>query len=252
MSQLAAPPLAGLFYNYAPSAVQLSHGKTALFYCSNASSGAFSDHIFCRMAEGLGSVSSAWSEQILALGPSEGARQWDSLHVCDPEVIKGRFWLGRTEYAFCMFYTGKCMDDGDNCNGNQIGAAFAIDEDDLHAGRWVKLAEPVVRFDGDKKLHWGVGQPSATTISDYGTSGDAWQVRCRFDHCAEEFSITVPKKHHVHYAHRRCCCFTQKAIKMARVCSEPSSPSVQATSQPAAPTPPTLLSPAVAPFPRLV
>jgi len=178
LQQLAAPPPHGLFYNYAATAVQLDH-RTALYYCANASSQAFSDHIFFRLAEGgSGACLASCAEQHLALRPSEGAWQWDSRHVCDPEVIKGRFWLGRTEYMFCMFYTGKSMEDGDDCNGNQIGAALALNLQDVLAGRWVKLAHPVVRFDGDKKQCWGVGQPSATTVSVFDDAADDWKVRC--------------------------------------------------------------------------
>jgi hypothetical protein len=94
----AEPPLHqnARFYNYAASAVQL-RDRTILFYCANASSGIFEDRIFFRQAEGADGICGELGEQRLALQPSEGA--WDSRHVCDPEVVKGRFWLRQREYV---------------------------------------------------------------------------------------------------------------------------------------------------------
>ena len=103
------------FYNYAASAVQLRH-RTILFYCANASPGIFEDCIFFRQAEGPDGICGELGEQHLALQPSEGA--WDSRHVCDPEVVKGRFWLRQTEYVapfsqfivvtFCAYTCSAC------------------------------------------------------------------------------------------------------------------------------------------------
>ncbi len=151
----------GEFYAYAPSAITIGAteigateiGATEhLWLCHNAA-GVIKDSIFY-VRRVAGKV--VTSKPVLHAG-APGA--WDSFHVCDPAVVAGRFRLDGADYRYAMFYLGN---DVDASRHNQIGVAFANDI----GGPWMKYPQPVVRHPNDG--HWGVGQPSATSVDGKG------------------------------------------------------------------------------------
>jgi hypothetical protein len=100
------------------------------------------------------------------------------VHVCDPEVVAGRFRDGEHEYRWALFYLG-C--DTLDCTHNQVGVAFADSPD----GPWMKwTGNPIVAYPRDRC--WGAGQPSAFSLDRAGrllllyTRGDprGTGVRC--------------------------------------------------------------------------
>jgi hypothetical protein len=144
---------AGDFYVYAPAAV-IDGAAEHVFTCENMVSGEIRDHIVHRRgAQALD------RNKDVALGPAEDPRRFDSVHVCDPEIVAGRFaFLGRA-YRYALLYTGN---DRRSAYGNRIGIAFADSLD----GPWIRSAEPLIDFDfgGDEARSWGVGQPAAVNM----------------------------------------------------------------------------------------
>ena len=130
-------------YAYAPAAVT-ENGQTYVYTCHNNSSGQILDHVYLSRGGDSRSV------------VAPGASGWDSTHVCDPTVIAANVRYGQTDYRYVMFFLGT---DHANTN-NQIGVAFAQRLD----GPWMKHPQPVVTTPFEPG-HWGVGQPSATTIN---------------------------------------------------------------------------------------
>ena len=146
------PP--GRFYAYAPSAV--IDGKTERYWtCHNSRDGDIKDSIFYTERVN-GKI--VMSKPVLTVGVP-GA--WDSVHVCDPAVVAGKFRLGGTRYKYALFYLGNdvCQPF---CYHNQIGVAFTNDL----TGSWVKHPHPIVTHPSDKS--WGVGQPSVTSLDGKG------------------------------------------------------------------------------------
>lgn len=142
----------GSRYAYAPSVIRDSDVEH-MWTCHNDADGVIKDHIYYTRIEN-GVVTQ--SKSVLQAGP-EGS--WDSMHVCDPSVVAGKYNYGGTEYDYAMFYLGN---DVNGSSHNQIGVAFS---DDL-SGDWVKYPNPVVVYPNDG--FWGVGQPSATSIDGQG------------------------------------------------------------------------------------
>jgi hypothetical protein len=173
------PPLSPLFeppdrtYAYAPCLVQGTHAdERRLFYCANTVPGDVTDHICCRRGQRSGD-GWHWGEPTVALSPSPERGAWDSRHVCDPEVLQGRYRWGGRAYSFALFYLGT---DAEGSTHNQVGVAFA----DSLEGPWVKYGEPLVRYTPAEERpigeaggwpvyrNWGVGQPAATPVDGQG------------------------------------------------------------------------------------
>ncbi|PSL05852.1 hypothetical protein CLV30_1033 [Haloactinopolyspora alba] len=137
------------FYSYAPSVVR-DGDTTWIWSCHNDEHRVIKDHIYATKIVDGEVVS---SESVLQASP---APAWDSFHVCDPSVVRGRFRHDGETYPYAMFYLGNDLDASAH---NQIGVAFARRPE----GPWVKRPEPVVTF--DRTDQWGVGQPSAVTLT---------------------------------------------------------------------------------------
>lgn len=147
----------GKFYNYCPSYIQTSPDERVIFYCKNRDAGRIVDSIYTRKAI-LDDGVWVWGEQSAALRHSDSG--WDSIHVCDPDVKKGRFLMDGHEYSWVMFFLAT---DQSNNNHNQIGVAFA----DSIGGPWEKWAgNPLVI--SSSLENWGVGQPSAVSLDKAG------------------------------------------------------------------------------------
>ena len=138
------------FYNYAPCAIE--DGRVHHFWwCQNTDPHQVVDHIYYRRYE---FEENRWTPRELALAPGKPG-QWDSLHVCDPAVVKGEFHYRGTDYAWLLFYLGT---HDAACKHNQIGIALAHDP----AGPWMRFAgNPVVKASAST---WGVGQPSVVSL----------------------------------------------------------------------------------------
>jgi len=131
-------------YLYAPDVVQVD-SREETFYCGNSvlNSGSVVDSIM-RSSGGV-------KYEVLRSTPGN----WDSEHMCDPDVVRGDFEYNGKDYDWAMFYTGT-QDPNQNGTQNQVGLAFS---DDLE--RWTKYPDPVVTYSGQG---WGVGQPSAISM----------------------------------------------------------------------------------------
>lgn len=137
------------FYAYAPSVVR--DGDTDwIWTCHNDDARVIEDHIYLTTRVDGVVVS---SESVLQASPGTA---WDSFHTCDPSVVKGRFDWNGTRYGYAMFYLGN---DVDASAHNQVGVAFA----EAPEGPWVKYPEPVITT--DDTASWGVGQPTAVSLS---------------------------------------------------------------------------------------
>ena len=143
----------GLFYAYAPSAV-LDGSVERYWLCQNAKESVIKDSIFY-VERVQGKITA--TRPVLHPGP---AGAWDSFHVCDPSVVAGRFRLRGKTYRYALFYLGN---DVDASYHNQIGVAFS---NELSASSWVRYPGPIVPYPNNG--HWGVGQPSVTSIDGKG------------------------------------------------------------------------------------
>lgn len=148
------------FYNYCPSVMMEGERTMHIWYCSNRVSGNVTDHVAYRTGTLGDDGKWSFSEKQLVLQPGNGSA-WDSRHVCDPSVIKGRFSYGGEEYAYLMAYLG-CKTD--NSTANEVGLAFAK----TPAGPWVKYgANPIAGFCASAEYNpanWGYGQPSLVSM----------------------------------------------------------------------------------------
>ena len=159
-------------YNYAPCFVQVQD-QLHVWYCANEHPGEVRDAIFHRQAtrtkEGW-----AWGAETVALRPAERGSAWDSRHVCDPEVLAGRFlYLGR-RWQYVLLYLGT---DAEGSTHNQVGAAFSNSLD----GPWHRYPRPLVTYTKEPDggvigtsvgwpiyRFWGVGQPTAIPVGNAG------------------------------------------------------------------------------------
>ena len=158
------PAKAGI-YNYCPSAF-VEGGIVHMYYCTNVDSRVVVDHIGYRTSQD----GQAYSPESIVLEHSEGKNAWDTVHVCDPDVIKGRFLLDGEEYHYLMAYLG-CTTT--NNQENKVGLAVAKSPE----GPFIKLSEtePFVDFIRDTtsaarnaSFQWGVGQPSLVSMDKAG------------------------------------------------------------------------------------
>lgn len=152
-------PDPGLFYNYAPSYIQVSSTERYMYVCRCRDEGQVRDHIMYRKATKSGNTWT-WGPAQVAMAPSNNTSAWDYRHVCDPEVRKGEFKYNGTTYSWVMFYLGVNRNDEFQ---NQVGMAFANSPE----GPWVKYSgNPIVT--DPRTNRWGVGQPAATSVDGKG------------------------------------------------------------------------------------
>lgn len=140
-------------YNYCPSAFE-EDGTRHLYYCTNTEKYNVTDHIGYRKGTVTVFGKFRYGKESIVLSPGEPG-SWDSRHVCDPSVVKGRFsYCGKT-YSYLMAYLGCSSDD---CTDNRIGLAVSEHPE----GPFVKAgSSPFIDFTGEPgKSEWGVGQPS--------------------------------------------------------------------------------------------
>ena len=151
------------YYSYAPSVI--ADGSMEYIYtCHNSQAGQIVDNIWLtEINTSNGQI--AYDQAVLQ--PTAGA--WDSVHTCDPSVIKSNVSYNGRSYAYVMFYLG--TDQSDN-NHNQIGLALA----NAPEGPWTKFPSPVVTYNASlpncytnqKFSCWGVGQPTVTSVDGNG------------------------------------------------------------------------------------
>ncbi len=158
-------PTKEAIYNYCPSGF-MEDGIEHIYYCTNVDPYKIVDYIGYRTsADGI-----HYSEESIVLENGRAWNAWDTVHVCDPDVIKGVFMLDGVEYNYLMIYLG--CDTGNN-QGNQIGLAVALKPE----GPFVKLENlnPFVAFERDFSqeaywdiFQWGVGQASLVSMDKAG------------------------------------------------------------------------------------
>jgi hypothetical protein len=158
------------FYQYAP-AIVVEGGFENLFTCENVVSGVIRDNIVHRRYVPRRYVPGGYVNGIfvaghfvdgrelhadIALPPSDDPLRFDSVHVCDPEIVAGTFTYRGPSYHYALLYT---TNNKPSAVGNQIGIAFANSLD----GPWQRAAEPLLAYDfsGAERASWGVGQPAA-------------------------------------------------------------------------------------------
>lgn len=159
-----SPDLDGI-YNYCPSGF-VEDGVEHIYYCTNVKSNQIVDYIGYRTsADGV-----HYSEESIVLENGRSWNAWDTIHTCDPDVIKGIFMMDGVEYNYLMAYLG--CDTGNN-QGNQIGLAVAQKPE----GPFVKVEHlnPFVPFERDLSqeaywdiFQWGVGQASLISMDKAG------------------------------------------------------------------------------------
>jgi hypothetical protein len=145
---------AGDFYCYAPVVVR-DGGSVHYWFCRNAEAGVIRDHIF-HFQQSKSSVKPGPLSKVFSPAPGNG---WDSFHVCDPSVVKGRFGFDERRYSYAMFYLGNNVDASAD---NQVGVAFA----NSPGQEWLRHPEPLVSY--PPRGHWGAGQPSAVNLDGKG------------------------------------------------------------------------------------
>lgn len=171
-------PADGEYYNYCPSILQTDTATRYVYFCANrlpGTSGSYSnvdDYIYFSKGT-LSNGSWTWTGRQLALSPTGNATgpypaNWDGRHVCDPDVIGGKFNYNGENYDYALFYLGYYEKNGqDTSKGNEIGVAFSKSPE----GPWVKYSEnPVVNFPGND--FWGVGQPSVINVKSDASTGE--------------------------------------------------------------------------------
>ena len=160
-------------YNYCPSVIELEDGTRYVYYCTNQDSYRVIDYVGCRKGTPNADGTYTWSAEKVVFSPSENL--WDSMHTCDPSVIKGAFTYDGTEYSYLMAYLGCTSTDNQE---NKVGLAVANSPE----GPFIRVGTtPVVDFTKDSSssvFQWGVGQPSLVSID---KAGKVWLFYTRGD-----------------------------------------------------------------------
>ncbi len=180
-------------YNYCPSIMETEDGMRHIYYCTNKDSYQIYDHIGYRRAL-KASDTGKWyySPESLVIAPKgytsvwtvedykNGNFVWDSLHYCDPSVIKGEFAYNGHTYKYLMALL-VCANP--YCYDNEIALAVA----DSPEGEWIVCDDsvnPVIKS-GRKLADWGVGQADIISVDGKGkvlvtytmaNIGAVWQV----------------------------------------------------------------------------
>ncbi len=144
------------FYNYCPSIMMEGEDTMHVWYCSNRTSGNITDYIAYRKGTKNSEGKWVFSEKQIVLEPT--LLTWDTMHTCDPTVVKGTFNYRDTDYTYLMAYLG--CESQDNMD-NQVGLAVA----NAPEGPWIKCDDinPICNYiDGDRfnggSNSWGYGQ----------------------------------------------------------------------------------------------
>lgn len=146
-------PKGSEFYNYSVCAIE-ERDVHHFWWCQNADPHQIVDHIYYRK---FILSNKKWTPPIPVLSPSEEG--WDSLHTCDPAVVKGEFRYEGELFNYALFYLGTYSPGGKH---NQIGVAFAKSPE----GPWVKFkGNPIIK--GSERT-WGVGQASLLSLDKKG------------------------------------------------------------------------------------
>ena len=160
-------------YNYCPSVMETEDGTRYVYYCTNQTSYRVIDYVGCRKGTPNADGTYTWSQEKVVFSPSSNL--WDSMHTCDPSVIKGSFNYNGTNYAYLMAYLGCTSTDNQE---NKVGLAVSNSPD----GEFIRVGEiPVVDFVKDPSstaFQWGVGQPSIVSID---KAGKVWMFYTRGD-----------------------------------------------------------------------
>jgi Concanavalin A-like lectin/glucanases superfamily len=141
----------GNIYSYAPSVI-VDGSTEHIWTCHNRDDGVIKDYIYDTKRVNGTVVSSV---PVL----TASASGWDSVHNCDPSVVRSTVNYNGTTYNYAMFYLGN---DVNSSSHNYIGVAFAQDI----AGPWTKYPNPLLSPPNNGS--WGVGQPSVTSIDGQG------------------------------------------------------------------------------------
>ena len=160
-------------YNYCPSVMQSGDGTRYLYYCTNKDSNKVIDYIGFRIGTPDKGGNYTYGAETLVLSPTAGS--WDSVHTCDPSVIKGKFKYKGETYSYLMAYLG-CSTT--NNQDNKIGLAVAM----TPGGPFTKVGDkPFIDFERDASadtFQWGVGQPSLVSRD---KGGKVWLFYTRGD-----------------------------------------------------------------------
>ena len=150
-------------YNYCPSIFE-ENGVRYAYYCSNMYNTNVKDYVAFRRGEKIDGEW-YWSEKQFVLAPTEST--WDSMHTCDPDVIKGEFKYNGETYNYLMTYLG-CVTTNNQCN--EVGLAVAKSPE----GPFIKCDEinPIVSYTYDPSrpevFQWGYGQSSLVSVDKKG------------------------------------------------------------------------------------
>ena len=155
------------FYNYCPTIFMEGNDTMHIWYCSNEISGNVTDYVAYRKGTLTADGKWTFTEKSLVLDPGEKG-EWDSRHVCDPSVVKGKFNYNNKQYNYLMAYLG-CYTSNVTCN--EVGIAVA----EKPEGPWVKVKEvnPIANYytsddyPGGEEF-WGYGQPSLVSVDKEG------------------------------------------------------------------------------------
>ena len=160
-------------YNYCPTTIELDDGTRYVYYCTNQTSYEIIDYVGCRKGTPNKDGSYTWGAETVVFSPSTNL--WDSMHTCDPSVIKGSFTYNGTTYPYLMAYLGCTSTDNQE---NKVGLAVASSPE----GPFIRVGTtPIVDFTKDTSstvFQWGVGQPSLISRD---KAGKVWLFYTRGD-----------------------------------------------------------------------
>ncbi len=156
------------FYNYCPS-IFVEDNKEHVYYCTNKDEGNVTDYVGYRVGT-LSDNEIKFSDTDFALEHGE-LGSWDSRHVCDPSVVKGKFKFHNETYSYLMAFLGCVPSD---CTLNETGIAVAKSPE----GPWIKCdyssdntkINPIVPYSDFScdTNSWGTGQPSVVSVDKEG------------------------------------------------------------------------------------
>jgi hypothetical protein len=156
---LFTPHVEAGIYNYCPTVIEDADNTRYVYYCTNKDPYQIVDYIGFRTGS-FENGKYTWSDETKVLAPTPG--EWDSMHVCDPSVIKGSFMYRGEDYSYLMAYLGCSSTDNQE---NKIGIAVAKSPE----GPFTKVSNaPLVDFSKSSAhtdiFQWGVGQASLVSI----------------------------------------------------------------------------------------
>lgn len=161
-------------YNYSPCLIQDENPEIRhIFYCANRTPGDVTDYL-CYRKGVLKKGVWVWGPEKVALAPAKDRSVWDSRHVCDPDIVAGRFRYNGRGWTYALFYLG-C--DAELSSHNQVGVAFS----NSLGGPWLKYPDPIICYTRNPEAgvvgshlgwpvwrYWGVGQPAVVSLDKAG------------------------------------------------------------------------------------